>query len=258
MVLARTRAGAGQQDLLRFEVELARTQDELQRLLRSAAPLDARLASALAIDEVLFEVSALAPPTDWVPSSLDSNQLLETAPILATLQARVEAARAQRQLAAARRKPAFALGVDWLQVDSALSPNTPGSGDNPLAVSLSLDLPVWVKADDASERSASHVLRAAQLDLEQATRKLKAEVAAQLFAIEDAQRTRHLHRDVLVPRADETLSLLVSAYRAGEATLFELIETERLRLDLALAESRAGRDQRQAIARLRALVGATQ
>lgn len=258
IVAARTRAGAGRQDLLRLEVEVARATDKLVQLQSAAAPLDAQLAELLATPVPLIPIDPLPEPEDLdLPADLEARVLSES-PRLAAPVARIDEAKNRAQLRSKQRLPGFGLGIDWLQVDGALDPSAPGSGQDPLALMVELDLPVWTASDDATEREAAHALRAAHLDLEAQQRSLQTDLSRVLFAAHDAQRRRHLHRDALLPRADESLRLVTSAYRAGAATLLEVLELERLRLDLQVDLARAGTDQRIALARLRALLGEDQ
>lgn len=256
VVLTRIRAGAGQQALLRLEVELARSEETLRRLGQAHLPLDAQLAAALSVDAITTTPAALPEPADL---ELDADelgqQLRDHSPRLITLRARIQAAQAKVRLAERKRKPMLGVGLDYLQVDESAMGNPGGSGDDPIALRLSMDLPVWRAADDAAERGAAHELRATHLEYEQAERQLAADLAAILFRAENAEQNRKLHRDVLLPRAQESLRLTLAAYRTGQASLTDLIDAERLQLALALTHTRAGRDTHLAIADLRALLG---
>ncbi|MFT7680233.1 MAG: cobalt-zinc-cadmium efflux system outer membrane protein [Planctomycetota bacterium] len=256
VVLTRIRAGSGQQALLRLEVELARSEETLRRLRKAHLPLDAKLATALSMDELPSTPPPLEAPTDLELDADALGQLLrEHSPRLITLRAKVRAAQAKVRLADRKRKPMLGVGLDYLQVDDSIAGNPSGSGDDPIALRLSMDLPVWRAADDAAERGAAHELRASHLEYEHAQRQLNADLAAILFRAENAESNRKLHRDVLLPRAEESLRLTLAAYRAGQASLTDLIDAERLQLALALTHTRAVRDTHLAIADLRALLG---
>lgn len=256
VVLTRIRAGSGQQALLRLEVELARSEETLRRLRQAHLPLDAKLAAALSVDAITATPEALPEPADLELDADALGQLLrDHSPRLITLRAKIQAAQAKLRLADRKRKPMFGVGFDYLQVDDSTMGNPSGSGDDPIALRLSMDLPVWRAADDAAERGAAHELRAAHLEYEQTERQLVADLAAILFRAENAEHNRKLHRDVLLPRAEESLRLTLAAYRAGQANLTDLIDAERLQIALAVTHTRAGRDTHLAIADLRALLG---
>ena len=75
------------------------------------------------------------------------------------------------------------------------------------------------------------------------------------YRADNAERARRLHEDTLLPRAEESLNLTLADYRAGRASLVDLIDGEQLLLDLRLALSRSLRDEHMAQAELRELLG---
>ncbi len=258
VVRARVRAGGVQEDLLRLQVEAGRLEDDVASLERRAPALSAVLADALTLRGL---DAPLPVPLLTVPEApeLDVANLraraLETSPRLRALRAEALAHEATEELAELRARPELGVGVDWISTGDALDPSMPGSGDDPLAVSLTLSLPVWTDSYAAGEREARHRSRASRQRLEAEASALEAEVAEHAYRIDDAARRIGLYRDSLVPRADEALQLTLASYRAGAASLLDVIDAERALLELALSSWRACRDLLQAEARLGALVG---
>lgn len=257
VVQRRIEAGGLQEDVLRLQIEVARIEERTIELERRREPMRARLVAAVGVTGVdLGGAARLLEPEvrDLNPDALHA-QALERSPRLGMLVRDVERARAARELAGLDRYPDLTLGVDHLQVDSSGMPGTQGSGDDPLAVRLSLNLPIWKAADDAAEREAGHRLRQSQLDLEQASNELGTQVSMAVFRYEDAGRNLALHRDSLLPRARETLELTRASYRAGAASLLDLIDSERTLLEFELMYWNASRDVLLEESRLRALIG---
>ena len=91
--------------------------------------------------------------------------------------------------------------------------------------------------------------------IESALRRDWEDVAAR---VDDAGRRIALYRDTLIPRADEALHLSLSSYRSGDASLLDLIDSERALLDFELSYWRACRDFLQGEAHLRSLTGEVQ
>ncbi len=259
VIQRRIETGGLQEDLLRLQIEIARVEERTQEFTERRTPLRARLAAAIGVDAARLQG---APQLEEPPvKELDLPGLtalaLEQSPRLAAMAARVEGARAAAKLSRRERYPDLTLGVDYLQVDQALNPATPGSGDDPFALRLSMNLPIWADADDAAEREADHRLRQAQLDLENSANRLEADVALSVFRYDDAARNLALQRDSLLPRAREAYDLIRASYRAGSASLLDLIDSEQALLDFELLYWNACRDLLQEEARLRALLGGT-
>jgi cobalt-zinc-cadmium efflux system outer membrane protein len=258
VVQGRVRAGAGQGDLLRLQLEIGRLEDELAGLEARRAPRSARLeralgrrpgAAPLPLPE-LVEPAAIA-----LDAAAAREEALVRSPRLAELAAAVEAGREAEELARLARRPGFEVGLDYLQTGAALDPSTPGSGDDPVLLRLGVSLPVWGSKYAAAERESRHRTRALRGELEGAEQRLVAEVEEAVFEAGDAARRLALHRDSLLPRAREALELVLASYRAGEASALELLEAERALLELERAYWRACRDQLAGEARLAALVG---
>lgn len=259
VVGARVRAGAGLGDLLRLQVEVGRLEDDVARLERRRPALSARLAATmnLPLDGPVLPSPDLEVPGEVSPPP--TSELIEAAlarsPGLRALESTLRARREGVELASISRNPDITLGLSTIATGSALDPATPGSGDDPWILSVSLPLPVWVSTDDAVEREARHRVRAAHVRLEQARADLVAAIEGASFDRDDALRRVELYRGSLVPRAQEALSLTESSYRAGDASLLDVIDSERALLEFRLSYWTACRHAHEAFARLDALTG---
>lgn len=257
VVQSRIQSGGRQEDLLRLQLEIGELENDLASLEDLRPALVARLAAAMNHPAAALDVR----PELFEPevARLDADELLATArihnPALLVLNEELAGSDTARRLAKLATRPDLALGVDWIQTGSALAPGTDGSGDDPLAVSLSLSLPIWGQKNGARRRGADHARRAARARLDDAEAGLEAQIADRIFAVDDAARRIALVRDSLLPRATEAFELSVVSYRAGKAPLYELVDAERRRLELEKAYWRACRDHHQSRARLRTVVG---
>lgn len=261
VVQGRVRAGGGQRDLLRLQVEIGRLEDDAASLEARRPAVWARLADALGVRV------AGAPPPFPVLDEPDTDRVrthevaalwedaLDANPGLSELVARRRASRAAVELAEYERTPDLALGFTWFDTGGALDPSTPGSGDDPFMLSLSFSLPVWRGSYAAAEREARARARAASERLEAAETELRAQLEDAVYRVEDAVRRLRLYRETLIPRASDTLDVTLAAYRGGDASVLDLIDTEQALLEFELAYWRACRDALQGAARLDALVG---
>lgn len=259
VVLVRVRAGAGQEDLLRIQVEVGRLDDDVARLRRRRPALSARLVATMNMPEATPELPlpVLEEPADQTDVDVDTEleRALTENPELLALTRNVQARREGEGLAESSRWPDLTVGLSTIQTGDAVNPSTPGSGEDPVILSFSIPLPVWVSTDDAVTREAQHRLRAARARLDQAYANLVASVQEAAFSRDDANRRIALYRDSLIPRADESLQLTLSSYRAGSASVLDLIDSERALLEFQLSYWTACRSSSQARARLDALVG---
>ena len=263
VVRRRIETGRPQNELLRLELEVAVTEERLAALAAREEPLRAELAAAAGRDALDSEMApVLEPPAlgKGLDATLDPSldralDEAHTNPHLQALESMESAARAELDAAGRRRFPDVTVGVDWLQVDEAIAPGTPGSGDDPFALRLSLNLPLGTGGHAAAQRAARHNLRAASLRRAEAQRDLAVDVRRERRRLEDALRRVQLNEHTLLPRALETMELTLSTYRAGTATVLELIDAERLALGFELDYWRACRDVALAHSALQALLG---
>lgn len=260
VVQGRIRAGAGQEDLLRLQVEIGRLEDDVASISQRRPALSARLADAMNM-RVRGTASLLPLPELTAPTrtSRDTAALVEQAfsssPRLRVLERRLEAAQAAQELTKYKRRPEFAARVDYIDTGNALSGGTPGSGDDPLFVGLSMSLPVWTSSYSAADREARHSVRAARSSLEDARSTLNADISEEVYRVDDSQRRLELYRESLIPRARESLQLTTASYRAGSASVLDLLDSERALLEFELSYWRACREFLQGEARLTELLG---
>lgn len=260
VVQGRIRSGAGQEDLLRLQVEIGRLEDDVASIAQRRSALSARLADAMNIPlegaVAMLPLPELSVPS---PSSHDIAALVEQAlsssPRLRLLERRLEAARAGEELTRFKRRPEFSAGIDYIDTGGALNGGTQGSGDDPLFVGLSLSLPVWASSYSAAEREARHSIRAARSRLDGARSTLSADINEEVYRVDDSQRRMKLYRESLVPRARESLQLTTVSYRAGSASVLDLLDSERALLEFELSYWRACREYLQGEARLTELLG---
>lgn len=247
---------ATQADLLRLQVEIGRVENDLESRQRVRPSLSARLAAAMNWEGVAD--LPLPKLTEPEMRAVDTVALLqraaENSPRLRQLAERARTFEDRRRLAELDAWPDFQIGVDYLETDDALLP-TPGSGDDPWAVRVGFTLPIWRSRYAAAEREAERGVRAAMAEFEDYRSKLRAEIEATAFALEDAARQIVLYRDTLLTRSREALEVTRAAYTAGSSTLLEVIDSERALLQFETAYWRACRDHYQSHARLEALIG---
>jgi len=258
--VARSRYSAGigsQADVIRAQVELGKIDNELKTLQDLRRPIVARLNAALGRSAA----SPVPPVSDALPDlpQLDETALAtalpDSSPVLRALARRVAAAEHGADLADLQAYPDFVLGLDYTFIGKARMAGVSGSGDDALAVTLGLDLPIYRDSIRAGMARARAEHSAARGDAADAAHRLEAELELALYELRDAHRRLELYRHTLVPKGEESLNAIAGAYRAGDAGFLDIIDAERVLLEFELAAARAGTDLARSLARLEALTG---
>lgn len=258
VVERRVEAGGSRGDWLELEIEVARLAERRDAIKGSLRPLGARLGALCGLADGESDLPADLGLAGG--SSVTVEALLERVedqnPRRQALLASLEHAEARREVAQVGDRPMLGVGIEFVDIGDPIDPSAPQAGDDPLAVRLSVGLPIWRDAYAAERRAADAVRRAARLELDAWQLELQAEVEQVTFEVADAERKLNLYRERLLPRAREAYELELSSYTVGDAELSDLIDAERALLELDLEASRALRDRVRSIARLAALAGA--
>ncbi len=251
----RARTGGNLNGLLRIRVEIGKLRDQLASLGQKRLQLSARLAALLALPG-----GETLPWPEWTPDAANSNAESDAMPDASSLQAAIDAnnpellmlqrkiasARARVELARLETRPDFNLGVTYIQVgDPLVNPTTPDAGRDPWGVTLSVNFPLWNSRTSAARREAIATQRAGGSELDDRRNQLRAEALVALSALGDARRRVRLYENDLLPLARQAVENTVTGFQGGNASLLELIDSERSQLGLELEHWRARADAAQ-------------
>ena len=246
-------------ELLRLQVERSRLDERATALADDRRPALALLAAALgrrnASDIVLPEVLPETPATDTLDAH--ARDALMSSPALLALARERDRAERGVALAGKRGLPDFTLGLDYIDTGDARMAGVEGSGKDPLALSLSLNLPIWRGRVRAERAESVARRRAVEATLDDRAFRLEADLEHALNAYRSALRQGELHRDELLPAARESAAVSLEAYRAGRAAFADLIDSHRLLLELELALARSEANRFRHHAAVKAIAGMT-
>ncbi len=258
VVRARYRVGAGSHpDLIRVQVALGQLEDRLIQLQAMRPSYVADLNATL--NREASEPIAIAPqlPDRVVAATAQSLESTARAssPMLLALDEQVQEQRDLMKVARADGLPDFTIGLDYTFTDDAINPSMPESGDDPIFLSLGINLPLWREKYDAGVREA--IARRLSVANERAdtANRMAADIHRTWFEHTDGDRRVRLYERTLIPKAQESLRASLAGFRAGEISFLDLLDTERTLLEFAVASERARADRGKALARLAALVG---
>jgi len=249
--------GAKHVDVIRAQVELGKIQNDLASLEDRRTPIVARLNAVLN--------RPAAAPIGWPPKAQPLNaqpfadeQLLmwlrESNPLLKSLEARIRQRRKGVDLVKKDYYPDVTFGLDWILTGDALRA-TPDDGKDPVILRVAMNLPVWRGKLDASVREAMSRLVAASRQYDDQRNNLESRVKLVAYRFRDAGRQITLYRNVLVPKANQSVRASEVAYRAGKVDFLNLLDAQRLLLAFQLAHQRALATHAQRLAELESLVG---
>jgi len=249
-----------QSDLIRVQIELGRLDDRLSTLEDRRLPLASRVAALLDLPAESFSdlspTLAELPPAAMFDMQAIEQNLLSTNPELRGLAFDIQAADLGRDLSDKAFFPKFSIGADYTFVGDAVN-NVTGSGDDALAFSLGLSVPIWRKAYRAGQRKAESMARGTRLAQQSLLNELEARLSDLAFQARDSERRIGLYRDNLIPKGKEALAALDSGYQAGRSNYIDLVDAERVLFEFQLQLARASVDRSLSQARIERLAGSS-
>ena len=255
--VARTRLELGlskPSEILRVELELGQLEDRLLSLYDLEAPLKAQL------NAVLNRPSGapLATPEYPLPapSALDPETLLsnlqDSNPRLRQLQRQIVAAEQALKLADKASSPDFIVGLDYTAIGST---SAAGSGDDAVALTFGMSLPVWRTSYLAKHDGARAQLLGARSQWEATHNELTADLEMALFKLRDADRHLELLNTSLIPKGNEAIGIMGDTYQSGESSFIDVVDAQRILLEFQLQAVRAEKDRAQALSKVEQIIG---
>jgi outer membrane protein TolC len=251
---ARYKAAAAEySDLLKAQVEVARTEDLLRELQAMRGPVVARLNAELGrpAGAPLAEARDAPPPERLAASDAEVLAWVEArSPDLAAMDAEVRAARDSTALALRGPIPDLMLSAGPAFMEPEGMDREEG-----FKVGVGITVPLWFGKYRAANREARARLEAARLSREETSNRLGADAKMVLFAVRDAERKAQLYREAIVPRSEQAAETAKTAYAAGKVPFVELADSQRMLLQFRLDLVRALANREKALAELEMMVG---
>lgn len=253
--------GRPQADLLRLQVEIGKVENDLESHLDRRSSVSARLRAVMNAEsagEPLPWPEPLSPGTQGYDVDALRPLVLNSNPYLIAMAHEIDAADSRIGLAQAAGRPDFTVGMSYIETGSSvLTPSPSDSGDDPIAVTLGLSLPIGRGKYRAGMREAHALKSAALRDRNQFAHDLQWRLEQTLYELDDAARQVSLFRDTLISRGRQALELTEIGYESGTASLLDVIDSQRDLLEFSLSFWRAVRQYHQKHAELEALCGGT-
>ncbi|MCB0274519.1 MAG: TolC family protein [Calditrichaeota bacterium] len=237
-------------ELIKVQIEQEKLTDRLRDLQEMQRPARARLNAALNRPPQggLPRPALPAPEEQTTPDSVLHRQLQERNPDLLAANFRIEKAQTSLSLARKSSLPDLTLGMDFIDTGEALNPATAESGKDPVMATVSINIPLWFGKNRAAVDLARAQVQAAGAQHRFRENSLATRLEKVLFETREANRRIVLYRDNLIPRTQQALSVVRSAFQAGEAGFVEMVDLQRslLEFQLTLARETVTLSQKQA------------
>lgn len=253
---ARYKTSSGSQpDVIRAQVEVGKMENELASLHDLQAPTVAKLNAVLSRPS---SAPLPAPPQIEVREfKADDEQLLawmsQANPELKSMDADILRQKAAIELAKKDYFPDLMVGFEYDQMFQAAGVEE--GPTNPIALTFSINMPIWWEKYAAEVREARERHWAALKDKADKGNSLGADLKMAAYNFRNAERKIRLYRDTLLPKARQAMKSTQAAYQSGTAGFSDLIDSQRILLEFDLSYERALADRQQGLALLEMLVG---
>lgn len=232
----RVRGGGPQQDLLKAQTAYELAANELANLRSELSAMRAMLNAMLARSpNAPLDIPSQLPPPRVIAA--DDAKLLAVAvdrnPELAALARDVQGR-------------SDALELARLAYIPDLAPQVSINGSISQAIGLMVNLPTALPKIDGAISEARSMLRASEATSRQGRADRAGSFVAALYILRNSERQAALFEKAILPKARQVLDSTRQAYIGGTVTFTELIDSQRMLLEVrvALAEARASREKR--------------
>lgn len=246
-------------ELIQIQIEIDQTQQKIATQERASQPLIAALNALLG--RAIGDAMPLPPN---LPEYVLREALLQPAlddsktrnhPQLKGLNHRIAQAQLDLELAQLAKKPNFEAGLTWIQTKSTGNVNVRNDGKDPLLLTFGVQVPIWKKKNRARVLQAKSLISAAEHALDDQQAALNVALETHRFQFQDAQQQKILYAENIIPKAEESLRVLLESFETGTTTYQELIEAERRLLAFRLSLIKADVDRFKAIVSMQQAMG---
>lgn len=131
----------------------------------------------------------------------------------------------------------------------------PDNGKNAFSLAVGITIPIWRDKYDAGVQQAAEELTAQRSNYANVRNEMEYSIRDQAIRLETLQEQVDLFENVLIPQADEALRSTEAAYQTGQLGVLDLLDSERVLLDVRLINARYYSDYLTALADLERALG---
>jgi len=261
---ARYAQGIGlQQAVVKLQAEITRGLNRIEtlRLRRVDAEVALNLLTDRPAGEPTPPVALASPPTARVDAATLADSARRNRPEILAAFLRIEGDEKRIHLARKQRLPDVTVGAGFVNVLGRRDPlgrefPPSGNGKNIYNLTVGMNLPIFRRKYDAGVLEASELLIASKQRYREQVNEAEAAIRSAGFRMEAIKRQMALFETTLVAQAEQALRSSEDAYATGAIGAVELLDSERVLLDVRLGLAQLQSDYMKALAEMERAVGA--
>ncbi len=207
-------------------------------------PQDAELGTAATIDTVRVQLDEEALV----------NVALSNREELLAIQAMIGKSEFRKSLAKKEYLPDFNVMANYIDISKGVS-NAPDAGKNAWAVNFGINLPIWLGKRNAAVREADEMLSSNKLAYENFENHVKSEIRDLHYQLDISGKTLDLYEQGLITQAESSLESAMASYRTGKLDFLDLLDAERMLLNLNLGYVKEQSNYQKQLAAIERTVG---
>ncbi|MDQ7065882.1 MAG: TolC family protein [candidate division KSB1 bacterium] len=229
-----------------IQAQVLKAQVEISTIEVKELAFEKRRTGVVARLNALMNRSADAPigtavDIDLPPVTLAEQQLLaiarERRQELKATKYMIEKASFAKKLARKNYLPDFNFQTTYISIPK-VNGMFQDSGKDAFSVMLGINLPIWLGPRRAAVEQATEMQIARQYQYDNLWKTVEAEIADILFQLKTLRETLDLYEQGLLVQAETSLESALSAYKTGKLDFLNLLDAERMLLQLRLAYAR--------------------
>jgi outer membrane protein, heavy metal efflux system len=263
LAAARYSQGVGlQQGVVKLQLEITRLQNRMEQLRSRRVDAEAAINTLMdrpPIQRLPRAVNAERPRVALNPQAL-TEQARKLSPEMQAAFDQIE--KQEKRVHAARKEywPDFTLGVGYVNVTGRNDPQgrlvpPPDNGKDVWNVSVGVNLPIGRRRRDAAVLEATEAMIASKHTYRGRQNSIEAAIRTLSFRLETIEDQVKLFEGTLLPQAEQALRASEAAYSTGAVSVLDLLDSQRMLLDIRLGLASLNADYMKALANLERAVG---
>lgn len=261
---ARYSQGIGlQQGVVKLQTEITRDRNRLEDLRRQRVDAEAALNTLMnrAAESAIPEVAVPERPQ----AEVDLPRLYDTArarrPEVQAAMFQIEKEEKRIDLARRNYWPDFTLSANYVNVAKRMDPagmlNPPDqNGKDIYSFSVGINIPLRRRKYDAAVLEATEAKIASRRGYESTVNSVEASIRAVGFRIQTIKEQIALFQRTLVPQSEQALRSTEAAYSTGTVEVLDLLDSERMLLEVRLGLAQLESDYMKSLAEMERAIGA--
>jgi len=248
--------------VVKMQAEITRLRNRLEQL--RARRVDAEAALNALMDRPpggrLPRIAASERPRIVLDQDLLSGKAHETSPEMNAAFERIE--EREKRVHAAKKEywPDITLGAGYGNVSGRNDPAgrqfpPPDNGKDVWSLSVGVNLPIGRRQRDAAVLEATEAMTAAKQDYRARRISVEAAIRSLTFRLRTIEDQTRLFEGTLLPQAEQALRASEAAYSTGAASVLDLLDSERMLLDVKLGLAGFQADYMKTLAKLERAIG---